>query len=124
MVAMGKDMTMQARVAVLIDAENLSAAYAKQVFDAVSVYGATAIRRAYGDFAGGCGVRWLGMVPLHAIDMVQVCSPAKGKNSSDMRMTIDAVELLTANRADTFCLVSSDADFTPLAVYLRGRGSA
>ncbi len=113
---------MQARVAVLIDAENLSAACAKQVFDAVSAHGATTIRRAYGDFAGGCGIRWLGMVPLHAIDAVQVCSPTKGKNSGDMRMTIDAVELLIADRADTFCLVSGDADFTPLAVHLRGAG--
>ncbi|WP_210173832.1 NYN domain-containing protein [Rhizobium sp. Leaf453] len=113
---------MQSRVAILIDAENLAATNAAQIFSIAASYGMSVLRRSYGDFAKGAGATWLEKASLHAVDTVQVCSPAKGKNSSDMRMTIDAVEISAAGRADTFCLVSGDADFTPLAVYLRGAG--
>ncbi|WP_438747982.1 NYN domain-containing protein [Pararhizobium sp. O133] len=113
---------MQSRVVIFIDSENVSAARAAQVFGVISSQGVLVARRAYGDFAKGAGSAWLDKAPQYAIDTVQVCSPAKGKNSSDIRLTIDAVEFLAGDRADTFCLVSGDADFTPLAIHLRGAG--
>ncbi len=110
------------RVAILIDAENVPATHAAQLFCALGKYGTISTRRAYADFAKGMGTTWLTAASLHAINTVQVCSPAKGKNSSDIRLTIDAIELLADDRADIFCLCSSDGDFTPLARHIRGAG--
>ncbi len=110
------------RVVVLIDAENVSGDFASDVLRKAGAYGATVTRRAYGDFAQGRGAGWLSAAAPHAIDTIQVSSPCGSKNFSDMRMTIDAVELMVANKADVFCLVSSDGDFTPLAIHLRGAG--
>jgi hypothetical protein len=110
------------RVVVLIDAENVSGDFASDVLRQAVAYGATVTRRAYGDFAQGRGAGWLSAAAPHAIDTIQVSSPCDSKNFSDMRMTIDAVELMVANKADVFCLVSSDGDFTPLAIHLRGAG--
>jgi hypothetical protein len=110
------------RVAVLIDAENVPGDFACHVLREAGAYGTTVTRRAYGDFAQGRGAGWLSAAAPHAIDTIQVSSPSNAKNFSDMRMTIDAVELMLANRVDVFCLVSSDGDFTPLAIYLRGAG--
>lgn len=110
------------RVAVLIDAENVSGDFAASVLREAGAHGATVMRRAYGDFAQGRGSSWLEAAVPYAVDTIQVSSPIKSKNFSDMRMTIDAVELLFANKVDVFCLVSSDGDFTPLAIYLRGAG--
>ncbi|CAN7360514.1 NYN domain-containing protein [Pararhizobium sp. LjRoot235] len=109
-------------MAVLIDAENVSGDFASHVLREAGAYGATVTRRAYGDFAQGRGSGWLAVAPAHAVDTIQVSSPCNSKNFSDMRMTIDAVELMFANKADVFCLVSSDGDFTPLAIHLRGAG--
>jgi len=110
------------RVAVLIDAENVPGDFASHVLREAGAYGATVTRRAYGDFAQGRGSGWLVAAAPYAVDTIQVSSPTKSKNFSDMRMTIDAVELMFANKADVFCLVSSDGDFTPLAIHLRGAG--
>lgn len=110
------------RVAVLIDAENVPGDFACHVLREAGAYGATVTRRAYGDFARGRGSGWLVAAAPYAVDTIQVSSPSNAKNFSDMRMTIDAVELMLANRVDVFCLVSSDGDFTPLAIHLRGAG--
>jgi hypothetical protein len=115
-------MAIHHRVAVLIDAENVPGDMAEPVLREARAYGATVARRAYGDFAQGRGTGWLVAAAAHAVDTIQVSRPNKAKNFSDMRMTIDAVELMFANRADVFCLVSSDGDFTPLAIHLRGAG--
>lgn len=115
-------MAIHHRVAVLIDAENVPGDMAEPVLCEARTYGVTVARRAYGDFAQGRGGGWLAAAQTHAVDTIQVSSPGKSKNFSDMRMTIDAVELMFANRADVFCLVSSDGDFTPLAMHLRGAG--
>ena len=104
-------MAIHHRVAVLIDAENVPGDMAEPVLREARAYGATVARRAYGDFAQGRGTGWLVAAAAHAVDTIQVSSPNKAKNFSDMRMTIDAVELMFANRADVFCLVSSDGDF-------------
>jgi hypothetical protein len=115
-------MVIHHRVAVLIDAENVPGDMAEPVLREARAYGATIARRAYGDFAQGRGASWLAAAASHAVDTIQVSSPNKAKNFSDMRMAIDAVELMFANKADVFCLVSSDGDFTPLAIHLRGAG--
>lgn len=110
------------RVAVLIDAENVSGDFAASVLREAGAYGTTVTRRAYADFVKGRGASWLQTAARYAVDTIQVSSPSQTKNFSDMRMAIDAVELMFGNKADVFCLVSSDSDFAPLAIHLRGAG--
>jgi hypothetical protein len=110
------------RVAVLIDAENVSGDFAASVLREAGAYGTTVTRRAYADFVKGRCASWLETAARYAVDTIQVSSPSQTKNFSDMRMAIDAVELMFGNKADVFYLVSSDSDFAPLAIHLRGAG--
>jgi len=84
--------------------------------------GASIVRRAFGNFVSGHGKGWLGSAGKFALDLVQVISTSNGKNASDIRLAIDAIEILRSADVDHFCLVSGDSDFTPLAVHLRAAG--
>ncbi|OJF93429.1 NYN domain-containing protein [Pararhizobium antarcticum] len=112
------------RVAVLIDAENVSHLHAKPIFDDIEMLGPTVVRRAYGNFASGHGKGWFCCQGKFALDLVQVGGLSSRKNASDIRMAIDAIELLRSADVDHFCLASGDSDFTPLAVYLRAAGKS
>jgi hypothetical protein len=109
-------------LAVLIDADNTSAAWADAVFEEIAALGEASVRRIYGDFASPHLKGWqarlagLALVPQHA--------PANtvGKNSSDISLAIDAMDLLHSGRFDGFVLVSSDSDFTRLASRIREQG--
>lgn len=104
--------------AVLIDAENVSAKYASVIFDELEKYGFASCRRIYGNWSKGMG--WKEELLLeYSIIPIQQFSYTSGKNSTDMAMVIDAMDLLYQNKVDGFCLVTSDSDFTRLAVRLR-----
>lgn len=104
--------------AVLIDAENVSAKYASIIFDELEKYGFASCRRIYGNWSKGMG--WKEELLLeYSIIPIQQFSYTSGKNSTDMAMVIDAMDLLYQNKVDGFCLVTSDSDFTRLAVRLR-----
>ena len=104
--------------AVLIDAENISARYAQVIFDELSKYGFASCRRIYGNWSREKG--WKENTLLeYSITPIQQFSYTSGKNSTDMAMVIDAMDLLYQNKVDGFCLVTSDSDFTRLAMRLR-----
>lgn len=104
--------------ALLIDAENVSAKYASIIFDELEKYGFASCRRIYGNWSKGMG--WKEELLLeYSIIPIQQFSYTSGKNSTDMAMVIDAMDLLYQNKVDGFCLVTSDSDFTRLAVRLR-----
>ena len=104
--------------AVLIDADNISAKYAPVIFDELEKYGYASCRRIYGNWSKGTG--WKEEILLeHSIIPIQQFSYTLGKNSTDMAMVIDAMDLLYQNKVDGFCLVTSDSDFTRLAMRLR-----
>lgn len=104
--------------AVLIDAENISARYAPIIFDELEKYGYASCRRIYGNWSKESG--WKESVLLeHSIIPIQQFSYTTGKNSTDMAMVIDAMDLLYQNKVNGFCLVTSDSDFTRLAMRLR-----
>lgn len=111
----------QFRLAVLIDAENISHRLAARVFDLVAPLGAAPIRRIYGDFAGSAA-SWAEAAARHALEPRHCFTPARGKNGADIALTIDAVELLRDGRVDGFCIVSSDGDFAELARHIRRDG--
>lgn len=106
-------------LAVLIDAENVGAKYVKSIFDELDKNGYDApCRRIYGNWAKANG--WKENVLLeYSIMPIQQFSYTVGKNSTDMAMVIDAMDLLYQNKVDGFCLITSDSDFTRLAMRLR-----
>jgi len=111
----------EGQLAVLIDFENVGLDHIRPLLDQISDLGRVIIRRAYADWSKAANKRdqllQLGMEPIHVFR-----SSASGKNSSDIRLCIDAVELLYRSPVDTFVIVSSDSDFVPLVTALRSAG--
>jgi uncharacterized LabA/DUF88 family protein len=112
------------RIALLIDADNSPSAKIGLILNELSTYGETSIRRAYGNWKKQELRGWEELLHEHAIRPVQQFDYSKGKNASDMAMVIDALDLLYSDRPEAFGIVSSDADFTPLVMYLRAKGAA
>jgi hypothetical protein len=110
------------RLAVLIDAENASARIAESLFTEIATFGEASARRIYGDFASPQLSGWTKVLARFAIQPQQNFANTKGKNSGDIALVIDAMDLLHSGRFDGFCLVSSDADFTRLASRIREEG--
>ena len=110
------------RLAVLIDAENASARIAEALFNDIATLGEASARRIYGDFASPQIAGWTRVLARFAIQPQQNFANTKGKNSGDIALVIDAMDLLHSGRFDGFCLVSSDADFTRLAARIREEG--
>ena len=110
------------RLAVLIDAENASARIAEALFTEIATLGEASARRIYGDFASAQIIGWTKVLARLAIQPQQNFANTKGKNSGDIALVIDAMDLLHSGRFDGFCLVSSDADFTRLASRIREEG--
>ena len=106
------------QLAVLIDADNISSKYAATIFEELENYGLSTYRRIYGNWSKGNG--WTeGILLEHSIMPVQQFSYTTGKNATDMAMVIDAMDILYKNKVQGFCLVTSDSDFTRLALRLR-----
>ncbi len=110
------------RLAVLIDAENVSGRFSQVLFRQIDTLGKAHVRRIYGDFSGSRHKGWNDAVRSLAIDQRQQHAITPGKNASDIAIVIDAMDLLHRGRVDGFCLVSSDSDFTMLARRLREDG--
>ena len=110
------------RLAVLIDGENASARIAEALFTEIATLGEASARRIYGDAASPALRSWIEVLPRWAIQWQQNFQNTKGKNSGDIALVIDAMDLLHSGRFDGFCLVSSDSDFTRLAARIREQG--
>lgn len=110
------------RLAVLIDAENISTKYIKVILDEISNYGIATYKRAYGDWTAPVLKGWKDEVLKNSITPMQQYSYTQGKNSTDSAMIIDAMDILYSGKVDGFCIVSSDSDFTRLASRLREAG--
>ena len=110
------------RLAVLIDADNTSAKWAEVIFREVARLGEASVRRIYGDFSGPSLRAWEQELEGHAVIPHQQFAYTQGKNSSDIALVIDAMDLLYTGRFDGFVLVSSDSDFTRLASRIREQG--
>ena len=110
------------RLAVLIDADNASRTAMKDVMAEVAVYGTPTIKRIYGDWTSPNMASWKSILLECAITPIQQYGYTTGKNSTDSAMIIDAMDILYSGNCDGFVLVSSDSDFTRLAVRLREAG--
>ena len=108
-----------ARLAVLIDAENTSYTILDKLFAKIAGLGVATVRRAYGDFTNPSLAPWKSAVLAHSIVPVQHGNNTKGKNASDIGLVIEALDFLHSGRFHAFCIVSSDGDFTRLAIRIR-----
>lgn len=110
------------RIALLIDADNVSHSKIPAMLAELSKYGTANIRRAYGNWASDSLKGWKDKLHDFAIRPIQQFNYSTGKNATDIALVIDAMELLYTQKLDAFCLASSDADFTPLVMQLRANG--
>lgn len=110
------------RIALLIDADNVSHSKISMILAELSKYGTANIRRAYGDWASPQLRGWREKLHEFAIRPIQQFSYSTGKNATDIALVIDAMELLYTQKLDAFCVASSDADFTPLVMQLKANG--
>jgi uncharacterized protein (TIGR00288 family) len=109
-------------IALLIDADNASSEHLDSVLTVLAELGTVNIRRAYGNWSKSALKGWAEMTHRHAIEPHQQFDITKGKNATDMKMTIDAMDLLFRGRVDGFGIMSSDSDFMPLAMRIRQDG--
>lgn len=109
-------------LAVLIDADNTSPKFAAAIFEEVASFGEASVRRIYGDFASPQLGGWNKILLEHGLNPQQSPAYTTGKNSSDIALVIDAMDLLHTGRFQGFVLVSSDSDFTSLASRIREQG--
>lgn len=119
---MGNSTTPKKSIALLIDADNSPAAKIDFIIAELATYGVVNIRRAYGNWKSPGLLGWEKVLHEYAIQPVQQFDLVKGKNATDMALLIDAMDILYTKNAETFCLVSSDADFTPVVQRLRADG--
>jgi uncharacterized protein (TIGR00288 family) len=110
------------RLAVLIDADNVSSSHSAALLAELARYGVPTVKRAYGDWTTQQLAGWKGELARHAIQPVQQFANTVGKNSTDSALIIDAMDLLYSGTLDAFAIVSSDSDFTRLATRLRESG--
>ena len=111
-----------APVAVLIDADNVAADMLDAVLAEAARFGRPTIRRVYGNWTGTELQGWKKLLHEHALQPVQQFAYVPGKNATDTALIIDAMDLLHGGQAEVFCLVSSDSDYTRLAMRLRESG--
>ena len=109
-------------VAVLIDGDNASFERMEDIMGFVSRYGDAVVRRIYGDWTRKALSAWKESAREHGFRLVQASSHVPGKNTTDIALVIDAMDILYAKDVDGFCIVSSDSDFTRLVSRLRESG--
>src|SRR6476620_9208324 len=112
----------EANIALLIDADNASPDHLDEVLLVLGELGTINIRRAYGNWAKASLKGWGELTGLHSIIPLQQFDVVKGKSATDMRMTIDAMDLLYRGNIDGVGIMSSDSDFLPLAQRIREHG--
>ena len=110
------------RIAVMIDADNLRAAYASEALSEVAKYGNPTIRRVYGDWTNPHLTKWARVLNSLGLRAMHQRAYTTGKNSTDLALVIDAMDLLYDGNVEAFALVTSDSDFTSLAHRLRESG--
>ena len=112
----------ESRLALLIDADNVSSKYIKPIMDELSKYGTVTYKRIYGDWTSTLHSKWKDTLLDNSLTPIQQFSYTTGKNATDSAMIIDAMDILYTKSVEGFCIVSSDSDFTRLASRLRESG--
>jgi len=112
------------KLALLIDADNVPPKLIPSVMEREGAIGMFVVRRVYGNLTTLSKMAWRHLVHDHALSPVLVLPATGTKNAADMKLAIDAMDLLAERKLDGLCIVSSDSDFTVVAVRLRESGVA
>lgn len=120
----GSPATPRARLALLIDADNVRAGFLPIIIREASALGTVTVKRVYGHFASNAMNAWQPLVHDYALTPVHIPPAATGKNATDMKLAIEAMDLLHRGQIEGFCIASSDSDFTTLASRIREDGVA
>ena len=118
----GRPNSRTSKIAVLIDADNVSSSIADGLFSELAGIGEVAVKRIYGDLTSPYLANWKPVISQYAIRPIQQFAFTAGKNASDSALIIDAMDLLHSGLFDIFCIVSSDSDFTGLAIRIKEAG--
>ena len=110
------------KLAVIIDADTVPYRNVKGMMEEIAKYGVPTFKRIYGDWTKPNLSGWKNVLLENAITPIQQYGYTSGKNSTDSAMIIDAMDILYIGKVDGFCIVSSDSDFTRLAIRLRESG--
>ena len=110
------------KIALFIDADNISAKFGRQIIETLESRGEIFIRRIYGNWEKNSLHSWNDCILNFSFRAVQQPDYVTGKNATDMSLAIDAMDILYGGKAEIFALVSNDSDFTPLAIRLREGG--
>lgn len=110
------------RIALLIDAENISPRYIEKIMKEIVKHGDITYKRIYRDWTSDSAIGWKDVILEHGLNPVQQYSYTSGKNATDFAVIIDAMDILYTGNVDIFCLATSDSDFTRLAVRLKEAG--
>lgn len=109
-------------IALLVDGDNASAAKLCDALIFASGYGQVIVKRIYGDWSKPALAKWKEPAREYSFRLVEALSFVSGKNTSDIMLAIDAMDLLHSKLIDGFCIVSSDSDYTPLAQRIQEEG--
>jgi hypothetical protein len=112
------------KLALLIDGDNVSAAFMPLIMYEAGKYGVVAVRRVYGQFKSGRMKSWLKHIDEFDLTAVDVSPLTRGKNATDMKLVIEAMDMLHGRQLDGVCIASSDGDFAPLANRIRANALA
>ena len=110
------------RIAMLIDGDNAQASLIEHILAETAKYGTVTTRRIYGDWTTPNMNGWKDSLHTYAVQPMQQFSYATGKNATDSALIIEAMDLLHAGTVGGFCIVSSDSDYTRLAMRIREQG--
>jgi hypothetical protein len=110
----------KARIAIFIDAENIAARHWRQIAEHAAETGMIQSCRIFGDFTEGRLGKWLDLANAEGLQPVLRLSG--GKNSSDIAITVAAMDTLYTSRIEAIYIVSSDQDFAALAQRVRQAG--
>ena len=112
------------RVAMLIDGDNAqpSEKIIKRVLSVAQKRGDVTVRRVYGNWSSPNMSGWSEIMRSLAMRPVHQIATASGKNAADIALAIDAMDLMLGGMVNGFCIVSSDSDYTALAIKIREQG--
>lgn len=109
-------------IAVLVDGENISPSALGGIMEFASRYGQVTVKRIYADWSKTAMSKWKEPAMEFSFRLIEAFSYIKGKNTADIVLVIEAVDLLNTAGIQGFCIASSDSDYTPLAQYIREKG--
>jgi len=114
--------TNERRFALLVDSENASPSDIKELIEQLNVLGNILYKRVYGDFTSMQSSSWKQPINEFSLTPIQQFSYTNGKNATDSKMIIDAMDILYSGHVNAFCIMSSDSDFTSIAKRLKESG--